>query len=59
MALGFSPSYQRGVIVMTDYEMLSLVVAIIMLVLAAMSFYGSIIKVGVRNKKADKASPIR
>lgn len=39
MALGFSPSYQRGVIVMTDYEMLSLVVAIIMLVLAAMSFY--------------------
>lgn len=39
MALGFSPSYQRRVIVMTDYEMLSLVVAIIMLVLAAMSFY--------------------
>ena len=39
MALGFSPSYQGGVIVMTDYEMLSLVVAIIMLVLAAMSFY--------------------
>ena len=29
----------KGVIVMTDYEMLSLVVAIIMLVLAAMSFY--------------------
>ena len=38
MALGFSPP-TKEVIIMTDYEMLSLVVAIIMLVLAAMSFY--------------------
>ena len=37
--LASRPLTKGGVIVMTDYEMLSLVVAIIMLVLAAMSFY--------------------
>ena len=43
MALGFSPPFRtyctKEVDVMTDYELLSLVIMIIMLVFAALSFY--------------------
>ncbi len=39
MALCFSPPGTKEVSVMTDYEMLSLVIMIIMLVFAALSFY--------------------
>ena len=39
MALCFSPPGTKEVSVMTDYEMLSLVIMIFMLVLAVMSYY--------------------
>ena len=39
MALGFYPPFfTKGVIVMTDFEMLSIVIMIIMLVFAALSY---------------------
>ena len=38
MALGFYPPLQKGVIIMTDFEMLSLVIMIIMLVFAVLSY---------------------
>lgn len=40
MALDFILSFlQRGVIIMTDFEMLSIVIMIIMLVVSVMSLY--------------------
>ena len=38
MALGFAPSFTKEVIMMTDFQMLSLVIMIFMLVFAAMSY---------------------
>ena len=39
MALGFYPPFlQKGVIVMTDFEMLSIVIMIIMLVFAVLGY---------------------
>ena len=39
MALGFpSPLFTKEVIMMTDYEMLSIVIMILMLVFAALSY---------------------
>lgn len=40
MALGFHPlSTRKKVVIMTDFEMLSIVIMIIMLVISAMSLY--------------------
>lgn len=40
MALGFLPSFiRKKVIIMTDFEMLSIVIMIVMLVVSVMSLY--------------------
>lgn len=38
MAPGFCPSFTKEVVIMTDFEMLSIVIMIIMLVFAVLSY---------------------